>query len=105
VERSVAPSYSTRDPRGWGGDPQRGAAYGRTGLRAEPKDYAGKLVLQRVYLNSGGYDKRGTYWGLGAPLYWYANDEGTIDDNLRAFTREDAKEKIRKLFPKVRFYR
>lgn len=31
-----------------------------------PRD---KWQLQRVQLNSGGYDSGGAYWGIGAPLY------------------------------------
>ena len=27
--------------------------------------------LVRVSINQGGYDRRGPYWGIGAPLYHY----------------------------------
>jgi len=104
------PSYSTNDPRGWGGDPRRGAALGRSSIRAnEPSTFSGKVTLRRVYIDSGGYDPNGTYFGFGAPLYWYAaeDEDGTIivDDMLRAHSREDAKEQVRAKYPNARFYR
>lgn len=60
--------------------------------------------LQRVALSSGGYDRGGAYWGLGAPLYWY--DSGTgIDGYVRGNSREAAKAAVRAMHPKARFYR
>ena len=97
-------SYKTNDPRGWGGDPKRGAALGRPTLKG-PADFSGKLTLQRVRLDSGGYDSNGTYFGMGAPLFWYASDDGEIDAVLRASDREAAKREIAALYPKARFYR
>lgn len=97
-------SYKTNDPRGWGGDPKRGAALGRPTLKG-PADFSGKLTLQRVRLDSGGYDPNGTYFGTGAPLFWYASDDGEIDAVLRASDREAAKRKVSALYPKARFYR
>jgi hypothetical protein len=54
--------------------------------------------LRRVYLNNGGYESNGTYWGHGQPLYRYHFDNGVDCDTgtLRASTREQAKEKVRK---------
>ena len=48
-----------------------------------PADYAGRITLRRVYLDSGGYDTNGTYFGHGQPLYWYACEDGDIDGMLR----------------------
>jgi hypothetical protein len=64
-----------------------------------------KLSLQRIRLNSGGYDPNGTYFGWGAPLYWYANDEGTVDAMLRASSRAEAKRKVLEKYPNAHFYR
>lgn len=105
-----SPSYTTNDPLGWGGDPSRGAALGRSSIRAEePESFRGKLTLRRIRIDSGGYDSNGTYFGFGAPLYWYAcedeNGETIIDDMIRADSREGAKEKIRAKYPNARFYR
>lgn len=97
------PNYKDNDPKGWGGDPKRGAALGRPTLKGEAS-YNGKLTLKRTYLNSGGYDRNGTYFGIGAPLYWYANEDGSIDGMLRANSRAAAKEEIRKEYPQARFY-
>lgn len=57
-----------------------------------------KITLKRHYLNSGGYDKYGCYYGVDQPLYDYAADielEGgkweTFTGELRANGREHAK--------------
>lgn len=67
--------------------------------------------LQRVRLNSGGYDAQGSYWGHGQPLYYFMYDAGdTIESGtLRASDRESAKERVRTFnlshIPNVKFYR
>lgn len=53
------------------------------------------VYLERVPLNRGGYDRRGTYWGVGAPLYRYSDESGALDGYVRAHSREEAKEKVR----------
>ena len=101
----MRPSYKTNDPRGWCGDPTRGAAMGRGALHEATKDASVKLTLRRIRLCSGGYDPNGTYYGIGAPLYWYADDDGTIDAMTRAHNRDDAKAHIRERYPNARFFR
>ena len=97
------PSYRTNDPRGWCGDPKRGAALGRATVQGI---YDGsQLTLRRVRLDSGGYDSNGTYFGCGAPLYWCADDSGEIDFMLRASSREEAKREVREVYSTARFYR
>lgn len=59
-----------------------------------------KLMLARVILNQGGYDARGRYWGVGAPLYAAQDDDGNMR-YVRAATREEAKRQ----FPKAKWYR
>lgn len=99
------PDYRTNDPKGWCGDPSRGAALGRPSRQLEASSkYTGVLTLRRVYLNNGGYDRLGTYWGHGAPLYWCANEAGTIDFCLRAVSRKAAKAIVRTDYPNARFY-
>lgn len=98
------PSYKTNDPRGWCGDPKRGAAMGRYSRMDEGPEYEGKFTLRRVRLDNGGYDSLGTYWGHGEPLYWVANEEGSIDYNIRASSRDAAKAEVRFSYPKARFY-
>ena len=101
------PSYKTHDPRGWGGDPSRGAALGRpTVIDGSP---SGRLYLRKVPLDAGGYDPNGTYFGACIhgvpPLYWYADAGGNIDAVLRANDRDDAKRQIRERIPGARFWR
>ena len=98
------PNYKDNDPRGWCGDPRRGAAMGRNPiLNADPTKPI-KLVLRKIRIDNGGYDCLGTYFGWGAPLYWYANSEGTLDACLRADNRKEAKAEILRFYPQARFY-
>jgi len=93
------------DPKGWCGDPRRGAAMGRASVTDAPKDYDGKIGLRRVYLNTGGYDSNGTYFGHGDPLFWAANEDGDIDFMLRAYNRDKARELVLAKFPKAKVRR
>jgi len=101
------PNYNLHDPKGWCGDPSRGAALGRPTIeREEPSTYAGKLTVRKIGLTSGGYDKNGTYFGhsaVGQSLYWCANHEGTIDFTLRAFSRNHAIAIVRRRYPKAQY--
>jgi hypothetical protein len=85
-------SYQTNDPRGWGGDPSRGAALGRATIQDEPIGYEGKLAVDQVEMDPDdeAYDINGTYWGLGNPLWWIHNEDGTIDYVIRARNVEAA---------------
>ena len=65
-----------------------------------PSDSNGRLSLVRVRLNGGGYDRRGLYWGTGAPLY-LASDRDGNEQYLRAATRDAAKAS----FPGRSFFR
>jgi hypothetical protein len=68
-----------------------------------PNDTTDKLSLQRVRLDSGGYDPGGSYWGGGygtLPLYRAENENGDVR-YLRAANRDAAKV----FFPKASFYR
>jgi hypothetical protein len=100
----MKPSYKDNDPKGWCGNPSRGAALGRNDLRGDIL-YEGKLYLRRIYLDNGGYDSNGTYFGHGSPLFWYAGDEGNIDGMIRAKNRNDAKSQINQEYPNARFFR
>lgn len=99
------PDYKTNDPKGWGGDPKRGAALGRRTID-EPVEatFETPLVLRRVPLDSGGYDANGTYFGYPDNLYWVASSDGKIDRTLRANSRDEAKRKVRTWYPKAKFY-
>ncbi len=66
-----------------------------------------KLTLQRVRLDSGGYDAGGAYWGSGEPLYRASDDMGLDEIELffRAPDRETAKRLVLAKLPNARFYR
>jgi hypothetical protein len=100
----VSVSYKTHDPKGWCGDPTRGAALGRPSIQGS-RDYAGRFVLRRIRLDTGGYDSNGTYFGEGQPLYWYASADGSIDRMLRADSRAAAKAAVLEKYPHATFSR
>lgn len=77
---------------------QYGAQMGRGG--GLPFDTTSKLRLYRVPIDSGGYDKGGAYWGLGAPLYCAEDEDGEVM-YFRASDRDAAKLR----FPNATFYR
>lgn len=56
-------------------------------LEASPAD-AQRFHLQRVRLDSGGYDEGGAYWGHGAPLFRFESEDGLLSGFLRV-DRED----------------
>jgi hypothetical protein len=80
-------SYEDNNPRGWLGDPKRGAALGR--CSEHKQGYTGTLHLSIVELDSLGYDRLGTYWGVPqrgplSNLWWVRDDEGEVDYCIRA---------------------
>lgn len=69
-----------------------------------------KLSLQRVRLDSGGYDSGGAYWGTGEPLWLATGDVDVVDVDgvtmfLRARDRDHAKSLVRAKLRAARFYR
>lgn len=97
--------YKTNDPKGWCGDPKRGAAMGRAGIHGDD-GFDGKLHVRRVRMSAdGAYDSNGTYFGQGSPIYWVASDDGKIDLVLRAQNREVAQAKVLLRYPDAKFYR
>ncbi len=64
----------------------------------------GRLYLTRVRLDRGGYERDGTYWGVGTPL-WAVRDWDRGIHYLRANDREAAKRVVRANCPNATFYR
>lgn len=81
------------------------------------KDYKGTKVVaatathvERVPINSQGYDPGGAYWGTGQPLYvaWEHDDtkeEYQREIFVRAADREEARAAVTATFPNATFYR
>lgn len=89
---------------GWMGDRSRGASMGRPDRN--PTAYPlRKFYLERVRLNSQGYDSGGAYWGIGQRLYWAHDYPATHECFVRANDREAAKDAVRVTFPKAEFHR
>lgn len=96
--------YTQFDPKGWCGDPRRGAALGRhTRNDPEPHTYRKEFTLNYVPLDFQGYDPLGTYFGDGDPLYWVASQDSAIDRVFRAKNAADAMAHARALYPKAKF--
>ena len=100
--------------------PEVNAKYGAPMGRPSSKSYTDKqgrtfeitvnedarpFRLVRCPLDSGGYDRGGAYWGLGESLYFYEGPLSDISGYVRGRTREKAKEAVRSLHPKAKFYR
>lgn len=98
------PDYQYNDPKGWCGNPARGAALGRPTIVGDP-DFSGRIYVRQVRLDSGGYDCNGTYFGHGSPLYWYADADNTIDGVLRASNRSVARDEVLEMYPNAKIKR
>ena len=75
--------------------------HGCEASRHSPK----KIYLQRIHINSGGYDSGGTYWGSGQPLYLARSEDGEIHHFFRAQNRDAAKRKLCADIPDAQFFR
>lgn len=91
-------SYSTNDPKGWCGDPTRGAALGRPTYHGTPEE---PITVRRSPLDRQGYDRNGTYFGSGPSLFWFSDESGEVDAMTRADDIDDALAIVRKLFPGI----
>jgi hypothetical protein len=86
---------------------QYGAQMGRRDNHADDQSLAIRFKLQRLYLDSGGYDWAGAYWGFGAPLFVAEGDNGidVAELFMRASDRDHAKAIILEQYPAAKFYR
>lgn len=65
------------------------------------------VYLRRVRLDRHGYTigriGGGEYWGVGAPLYFFSTScpitGDDVEGHFRAADRQDAKDRIRNMFP------
>jgi hypothetical protein len=97
----MTPSYKTHDPKGWCGDPQRGAALGRHAHKpADTPSYTGTLTIERKPL-IGDYDENGTYWGGDTPLYWISSEDGAVDFCWRGPSWGHAHRAVAREFPRA----
>ena len=96
---SGRPDYKKNDPKGWGGDAKRGAAMGRPTIH-DPA-FEGHLHVREMPLDEG-YDENGTYFGMGKPLYWVANEQLTVDYMIRADDFDDVNKQVREQYPRMR---
>lgn len=100
----VWPTYEGKDPKGYCGDPERGAAMGRHSYHVDDDvSYIGKIKIEYVPLD-GDYDRLGTYWGGGegsSDLWWCVSEDGEIDYCVRAKTHALAVVIVRQRYHKA----
>ena len=107
------PDYTTNDPKGWCGDPKRGAAMGRaTIIDVDPETFDGQLYVTKVRMGGDygdDYDYLGTYFGANldniGDIYWVAAENLKVDFVVRAQNREHAEQLVLEQLPKARFFR
>ncbi len=93
-------SYTDNDPRGFCGDPKRGAALGRPSIQGELGE-GETLTVTRKQLE-GDYDENGTYFGGGPgtqPLFWVSSEDGGVDYMIRAKDIGDARAQVHAKYP------
>lgn len=100
-------SYERHNPRGYQGDPKRGASLGRPDRHLPERwrpTFEGQLTLQKIRINADGYDRLGTYWGISDAccLYWAGSDDGAIDITCWARSREQARMLVLSLYPNAK---
>jgi len=85
---------------------QYGASMGRRDNITEPA-YHVKFQLQKMQINSGGYDTGGAYWGVGMPMYHAAGygAEELQEMFFRARDRAQAREIVKAKFKNCKFWR
>jgi len=74
----------------------------------EPIRQRRTFAIQRVRLNTEGYDSQGAYWGVGEPLYvavGTASSQTGVTLWVRARDREGAKRQVKQAYPGAQFYR
>jgi len=101
----MGPKYSKNNPRGWCGDPRRGAALGRPTIRNHDSSYVGTIHISHVRLDADGYDPYGTYFGIGGKMYWISSDDGGLDYMERGVTIWDVISKVEADFLKAKVTR
>lgn len=69
------------------------------------KDGVNYIGISRIKLDRQGYDRHGSYYGVGAPLWAVYDDNGDIEINVRAPSKKAVKDMIRAEIPNARFYR
>jgi hypothetical protein len=63
-----------------------------------------RFHLRKISLNAQGYDKAGTYFGVGPQVWFYIQQDGLGMGHVRAKTRNEAKAMVLALHPTARFY-
>ena len=71
--------------------------------REKCRQFKGVVYLRREYLNQGGYNRDGVYFGVGDNLYYMSDEDGLWSDYFRASCRDEAIEIGRDTYPNAKF--
>lgn len=83
-----------------------GSQMGRRNTLPDDRNVSPKLRLVRLRWVSGDYDQWGAYWGRNGCNHVYCAWGPTdVQIFVRGITRTEAKDKVRELLPKAKFYR
>lgn len=86
-----------------------GSQMGRRSWHGHDAETPVKCYMRRLKWVDGDYDEQGAYWGGGQGdfIYWANFYIGDTNEDIfvRAFTRDEAKAKVRESLPKARFHR
>lgn len=84
-----------------------GSSMGRRSSRIQ-SDEPVKVSMRKLRWVDGDYDEQGAYWGYaaGTNIYWANFDLGDSNEDIfvRATSRQDAKEQVRKQLSSAKFY-
>ena len=73
--------------------------------RIEAGEDSNKFYVERIRLDSGGYDSGGAYWGTPNDVFRYESEDGATYGTLRADSLRDARSQVSELFPGAEFIR
>ncbi len=96
--RRLRPHSVARGRDAWEEDLNPGRAASQA---ARELAFTGEISLRRLYLDAGGYDVGGAYWGIGEPIFSALSECGTIDRTLRATSQSAAISAILKDAPRA----
>jgi hypothetical protein len=79
----------------------------KNGFTSRPNRYGvydGSLMkMHSIRLDRMGYDKFGTLFGTGRPLYWCSSEDGEVELTFRADNRREAKRYVHEKYPTAKF--
>src|SRR5688572_24408472 len=82
----------------------RGAPMGRPETLPTNPNAAHNIALLGIRIYAGGYEAGGAYWGIGAPLWCAASEDGELCEYFRAESRQAAEFMIQSKYLRSSLY-